>query len=226
MSVYVVANPKGGVGKSTLATNLAGYLARREADRVAAQVASPAEDDRPPVVLADVDRQESGALWLSLRPAELPRIGLWTTDADSLGKLPRGARHAVIDTPAGLQGKRLDAVMKAADAVVVPLQASVFDIYATREFIDELRQRRRHAEVPIAVIGNRVREHTHAAEQLEQFLARLHEQIDLPVLGLLRDTHNYVHLAAHGSSLWDVAPGRVARDLAQWADLTAWVDRH
>ncbi|RZS58095.1 ParA family protein [Sphaerotilus mobilis] len=222
MSVYVVANPKGGVGKSTLSTNLAGYLARREADRANA---SP-DDDRTPVVLADVDRQESGALWLSLRPPELPRIGLWTTDAEALGKLPKGARHAVIDTPAGLQGKRLDAVMKAADAIVVPLQASVFDIYATREFIVELRQRRRHAEVPIAVIGNRVREHTHAAEQLEQFLARLHEQIDVPVLGLLRDTHNYVHLAAHGSSLWDVAPGRVARDLEQWAPLCDWVDRH
>ncbi len=223
MSVYVVANPKGGVGKSTLATNLAGYLARRESDRADA----PSRDDeRPPVVLADVDRQESGALWLSLRPPELPRIGLWTTDAEALGKLPKAARHAVIDTPAGLQGKRLDAVMKAADAILVPLQASVFDIYATRDFIVELRQRRRHAEVPIAVIGNRVREHSHAAEQLEQFLARLHEQIDVPVLGLLRDTHNYVHLAAQGSSLWDVAPGRVARDLEQWVPLTAWVDRH
>ncbi len=224
MSVYVVANPKGGVGKSTLATNLAGYLARREAGRPDAVPVGP--DDRPPVVLADVDRQESGALWLSLRPPELPRIGLWTTDADELGRSPKGARHAVIDTPAGLQGKRLDAVMKVADAILVPLQASVFDIYATREFIVELRQRRRHAEVPIAVIGNRVREHTHAAEQLEQFLARLHEQIEVPVLGLLRDTHNYVHLAAQGSSLWDVAPGRVARDLEQWAPLCDWVDRH
>ncbi|MGY0194460.1 ParA family protein [Leptothrix sp. BB-4] len=223
MSVYVVANPKGGVGKSTLATNLAGYLARREADRAPA---ADEADARPAVVLADVDRQESGALWLSLRPPELPRIGLWTTDADALVKLPKGARHAVIDTPAGLQGKRLEAVIKAADAILVPLQASVFDIYATRDFITELRQSRKHADVPVAVIGNRVREHTHAAEQLEQFLSRLNAQIDVPVLGLLRDTHNYVHLAAQGASLWDVAPGRVARDLEQWAPLSAWVDRH
>jgi chromosome partitioning protein len=222
MSVYVVANPKGGVGKSTLATNLAGYLARREADRA---TDGADRDARPAVVMADVDRQESGALWLSLRPPELPRIGLWTTDPEGLGKLPKGARHAVIDTPAGLQGKRLDAVIKAADAILVPLQASVFDIYATREFIDELRQSRKHAGVPVAVIGNRVREHTHAAEQLEQFLSRLHGQIDVPVLGLLRDTHNYVHLAAQGASLWDVSASRVGRDLEQWGPLVAWVDR-
>ena len=220
MTVCVVANPKGGVGKSTLATNLAGCLARLEADR-----AGGLEPAEPAVVLADVDRQESARLWLSLRPAELPRIGHWPVeDVEHLGKLPRGARHAVIDTPAGLHGKSLDAVMKAADRVLVPLQASVFDIYATRDFIADLKQRRKHAAVPIAVIGNRVREHTFAAEQLEAFLAQLHRELDVPVLGWLRDTHNYVHLAAHGSSLWDVAGSRVARDLEQWAALQAWVD--
>jgi chromosome partitioning protein len=220
MTVYVVANPKGGVGKSTLSTNLAGYLARREADR-----ADGAEAAEPAVVLADIDRQESARLWLSLRPAELPRIGHWRASAaDELGKLPKGARHAVVDSPAGLHGKALNTLMKAADRVLVPLQASVFDIYATRDFIAELKQHRKHADVPIAVIGNRVREHTFAAEQLEAFLAQLHRDLDVPVLGWLRDTHNYVHLAAQGSSLWDVAGSRVARDLEQWAALRAWVD--
>jgi chromosome partitioning protein len=64
----------------------------------------------------------------------------------------------------------------------------------------------------------RVREHTRANEQLHQYLATL----PVPVLGWLRDTQNYVQLAARGLTLWDLAPGRVARDLEQWAPLAAW----
>ena len=49
--------------------------------------------------------------------------------------------------------------------------------------------------------------------------------LGLPVLGMLRNTQNYVQLAAHGLTLWDVAPGRVERDLPQWDGITAFVDR-
>ena len=45
-----------------------------------------------------------------------------------------------------------------------------------------------------------------------------------PVVTHLRDTQNYVHLAAKGLTLWDVAPSRVERDLEQWRPLTAWID--
>jgi chromosome partitioning protein len=209
MAVFVVANPKGGVGKSTISTNLAGYLAHQSA-----------AVGGGPVLLGDVDRQESAHLWLSLRPPELPAIGLWETDVDDMTRLPRGTRHAVLDTPAGLCGKRLEAVMKHADQVLIPLQPSVFDIYATRDFITELHSRRKHAKVPIAVIGNRVREKSFAAEQLQIFL----DSLGVPVLGHLRDTHNYVHLAAHGLTLWDVPTTKVARDLAQWKPVLAWLE--
>jgi chromosome partitioning protein len=203
MGVTVVANPKGGVGKSTIATNLAGYLARQgEA-----------------VGLGDVDRQESARLWLSLRPASLPAVQLWEATHDDVVKLPKTATAGVLDTPAGLSGKKLDAVMKRADRVLVPLQPSLFDIYATRDFIAELMGRRKHEQVAIALVANRVREHTLSAEQLRQFL----DTLGVPVLGELRDTQNYVQLAAHGLSLWDVASSRVSRDLAQWAPVLAWL---
>jgi chromosome partitioning protein len=102
----------------------------------------------------------------------------------------------------------------------VPLQPSIFDIYATRDFIGQLLARRRHERVGIGVIGNRVREGTIAAEQLQAFLATL----GVPLLGHLRDTQNYVHLAARGLTLWDVAPGRVEKDLEQWQPLLRWAD--
>ncbi len=44
------------------------------------------------------------------------------------------------------------------------------------------------------------------------------------MLGFLRDTQNYVHLAARGLTLWDVAPSRVERDLPQWEQILEWVN--
>jgi chromosome partitioning protein len=204
MPVIVVANPKGGVGKSTLSTNLAGYLARQG----------------HAVMLGDTDRQQSARAWLGLRPAGAPAIQTWDIAHDHVVKPPKGVTHVVLDTPAGLHGKRLDEIIKLADKVLVPLQPSIFDIYATRDFVAALQQRKKHDRVPVAVVGNRVREHTIAADQLQAFLGEL----GVPVLGHLRDTQNYVHLAARGLTLWDVAPGRFERDLAQWEPITRWVE--
>jgi chromosome partitioning protein len=205
MPVIVVANPKGGVGKSTVSSNIAGYWANQG----------------HAVMLGDIDRQQSSRLWLSLRPQSLAPIRTWDIDADHLAKPPKGTTHLVLDTPAGLHGKRLDAAMKLADLVLVPLQASVFDIYATRDFITELHSRKRSDKVQLAVVGNRIKDHTKATEHLQEFLATL----GVPVLSLLRDTQNYAHLAAHGLTLWDVPTGKVEKDLAQWAPVTRWLDQ-
>jgi chromosome partitioning protein len=203
MPVIVVANPKGGVGKSTLATNVAGCLA----------AAGHA------VMLGDVDRQQSSRQWLALRPPQAPRISGWDVAADDIVRPPKGTTHVVLDTPAGLHGKRLDAVMKIADRMLIPLQPSLFDIQATHAFVNELRQHRRGAELKLGLVGMRVREHTKANEQLHQYLSTL----PVPVVAWLRDTQNYVQLAAHGLTLWDVARSRVERDLEQWEPLAAWV---
>ena len=203
MPVIVVANPKGGVGKSTLSTNIAGCLAAAGHS----------------VMLGDVDRQHSARDWLAMRPAHLPAVRGWDVSADELLRPPKGTTHVVLDTPAGLHGKRLDAVMRIADRIVIPLQPSLFDIRATHTFVQALRAHRRGQEVKLGLVGMRVRENTRANEQLHSYLATL----PVPVLAWLRDTQNYVQLAAHGLTLWDVAPSRVERDLAQWEPLTAWV---
>ena len=205
MPVIVVANPKGGAGKSTLATNLAGCLAAAGHQ----------------VMLGDIDRQQSSRQWLDLRARAAPRahaIGGWDVSADDIVRPPKGTTHVVLDTPAGLHGKRLDAVMRIADRVLIPLQASLFDIQATHAFVRALRQHRRADHVQLGLVGMRVREHTKAVEQLHHYLAT----VPVPVVAWLRDTQNYVQLAAHGLTLWDVAPSRVERDLAQWQPLQQW----
>lgn len=204
MPVIVVANPKGGVGKSTLSTQIAGYFAARGQS----------------VMLGDADRQLSSKLWLSLRPDSARSITSWEVDRDDIAKPPKGTTHVVLDTPAGLHGKRLKDVLKLAHKVVVPLQASVFDIFATKDFLDELAQSAQAAKTQIGIVGMRVDERTRAAEQLRTFV----ESTGLPVLGYVRNTQNYVQLAARGLTVFDLAPERVARDLTQWQPICAWLD--
>ena len=204
MPVIVVANPKGGAGKTTLSTNIAGYYASRGNS----------------VMLGDVDRQQSARTWLALRPAGLAKISAWEIAHDAVVRPPKGTTHVVLDTPAGLHGKRLDEVMKLADKVLIPLQPSIFDIHATHAFVRELLAHKRGERVQIAIVGMRTREGTIATDQLRGFL----DSLKLPLLGFVRDTQNYVHLAAHGLTLWDVASTRFQGDREQWEPIVTWVN--
>lgn len=203
MPVIVVANPKGGVGKSTLSTQIAGWLARQGRA----------------VTLGDLDRQQSSRQWLALRPPQLPPIVPWEISRDAVARPPKGMTDAVIDTPAGLHNRRLDVAMGVADVMVVPMQPSLFDMQATHAFLNELRAHKRAGAVRIGLVAMRVKDHTIAADRLHEFVGGL----GLPLVASLRDTQNYVHLAAHGLTLFDVAPGRVERDLAQFAPLAEWL---
>lgn len=204
MPVIAIANPKGGVGKSTLATNLAGALARQG----------------HAVMLGDLDRQQSSRQWLALRPPAAPAITNWEIREET-GQVrpPKGTTHVVVDTPAGLHDKKLKALLNLADLMLVPLQPSLFDIQATHRFLAELGEHPRAGKIRVGLVGMRVKDHTIAQERLQQYVSTL----PAPMVAAIRDTQNYVHLAAHGLTLWDVAPSRVERDLPQWEPLLAWV---
>jgi len=205
MPVVLIANPKGGVGKSTIAANLAGFFAYSGRT----------------TMLGDLDRQQSATSWLKLRPAMLPAIKSWNVDPHGVARPPNGTTHVVIDAPAGVNGAKLNGVLKSADRIIVPLQASMFDIGATRQFLDDLFSNgSAPSRAQVGILGVRLDPRTRAAEQLDRFVKTL----GVPVLGYLRDTQNYVHLAAHGLTLWDVAPGRVQKDLEQWLPILKWID--
>ena len=206
MKSILVANPKGGSGKSTLATNLAGYFARGGHQ----------------VMLGDTDRQQSTRDWLQIRPNVLPPIASWEVAKGLPARPPKGSTHVVLDSAAGLHGKTLERLLKQVDQVIVPVQPSLFDILATRHFLEALLEEKtvRKSRAFVAVVGMRVDARTRAAGELERFL----NSYELPVLTCLRDTQLYVQLAAAGMTLFDLTAARAEKDRAQWQAIIDWVD--
>lgn len=206
MHIILVANPKGGAGKTTIAVNLAGHYAasgRRTA-------------------LFDLDRQQSALLWLARRPPQLPGIsGFDVRDDDAALERASGFDVAVIDAPAALRGERLKEIVRIADHAVIPVQPSVFDIDASAAFLERLGDQKsvRKARCQPALIGNRVQARARSARQLETFIASR----GLPALGWLRDSQVYVQTAAAGITLFDLPGRRQALDRAGWQPLLDWL---
>jgi chromosome partitioning protein len=198
MKNILIANPKGGTGKTTLATNLAGYFAVRGKQ----------------VMLADLDRQQSSSSWLERRPADAPQI-------ESNSKQTAKLDWLITDSPAGLRDEKLTDAVKAADCVIVPIQPSAFDIGATRDFLEVLAEEKaiRKNKTFVALVGMRVNLRTHSAAKLAEFM----QQTDLPVLAYLRNTQNYVSAAEQGLSIFDMRASLVAQDIGQWKRLLTWV---
>ena len=203
MPVCLVANPKGGVGKSTISTNIAGFFASQGKK----------------VAIADLDPQQSSQLWLNLRPPAAQHIDTWEYDEEdpkgSLGKFS----NAVGDTPAGFDEKRLKKVLKVVDKVIIPIQPSVFDIFATQHFIQTLLDMKQSKSLDIAIIGMRVDERTISAAKLAEFLGSL----PIEHIGNVMSTQYYVHMAAHGLSLFDMTPSKIEKDLKQWGPICQWL---
>lgn len=203
MKAILVANPKGGSGKSTLSTNIAGYLASC-GKRVA---------------ILDLDRQKSATQWLAMRAPNLPSIEVMQSGVEQDSPLD----WLVIDSPAGLHGKNLEHALKLVHRVIVPIAPSAFDIQASHEFLQQLHQEKmvRKGKVSIGVVGMRMDPRTRAALTLEQFL----QSVDLPILAYLRETQAYVNAGFEGKSLFDLPPSQAQREVEQWAYLLAWLDQ-
>ena len=207
MKAILVANPKGGSGKTTLATNLAGALAAGGRN----------------VMLWDLDRQQSSLSWLAMRPAHHPAIHRLDARKDDTSAIPRGDSWMILDSAAGLHGKNLARALNIAHKVIVPVQPSVFDMAATSAFLQTLVEEKavRKQKTSIGIVGMRVNARTRAAATLEAFLA----QFELPVLTYLRDTQVYVNAAFNGLSLFDLPESVSGRDIEQWQPILDWIDR-
>jgi chromosome partitioning protein len=207
MRSVLIVNPKGGAGKTTLATNLAAALANL---------------DGQDVRLWDLDRQHSALDWLALRPADRPLIRGMNSTQSSVGRNKgAGSGWLILDAPAGIRGKMLDRALKVAHKVIVPIQPSVFDMAASSNFIRELLKEKavRKQNAFVGIVGMRVDPRTRAAATLEAFLG----QFDLPVVTLLRDTQLYANAAFNGLSVFDLPASIGGREVAQWHSLLEWI---
>lgn len=202
MQTVLIANPKGGSGKTTLSTNIAGYLA--------------AQGKR--VSILDLDRQKSATQWLANRPESLPEISALNEN--------KSANHAdwmVIDSPAGLHGKNLEHALRIAQRVIIPVAPSVFDIQASYGFLRALAEVKAvsKGKIAVGVVGMRMNPRTRAALTLENFVR--HQEF--PILAFLRETQAYVNAAFEGKSLFDLPAHLAERELEQWRFMLHWLDQ-
>lgn len=205
MQVTSVINHKGGVGKSTIATNLAGCFANQGAG----------------VLLGDFDVQQSSQNWLNLRPENAANIGVWEVIDGKLTNPEDHISHIIVDSPAGLNGEGLKNMVIMSDKIITPIKPGIFDMLSTQVFLEEIVSliNEQEKNIELCIIGNMVESNTKSAEQLAKFIDSL--GVECPVY--IRQGQIYVHLAAHGLSIFDSKTNIFAKEVDQWRPLIDWI---
>ncbi len=208
MQTILVANPKGGSGKTTVATNVAGWLAGK----------------RQRAALVDRDPQRSAIEWLARRPALFPAIVALPHDPSRKKIKEADPQWVVVDTAAGLHGEELRDAVQHADVMLVPLTPSAFDMAATAHFLAAIAHYKavKQGALALGIVAMRVDARTRSAAELDEFL----KQFEFPLVAHLRDTQVYVHCARDGATVFDLPRSRAEQDWEQWRPLTRWIARH
>jgi chromosome partitioning protein len=213
MQRIVVLNPKGGSGKTTIATNLASHFA--------------VHGERP--LLMDYDVQGSSSHWVRKRHENQAHVdlisvferGALATRAFQLS-VPEGTGRVIIDTPAAVEAQEMPELTRTADKILVPVLPSDIDIHACSRCVQNLllvaKVRRR--DNCLGIIANRVRRNTLSSQALMRFLGTL----GIPVVATLRDSQNYVRAAESGLGIEEMNPYQTAEDLEQWQSLYDWLE--
>jgi chromosome partitioning protein len=214
MQRIVVLNPKGGSGKTTIAINLASYLA--------------SHGHAP--VLMDFDPQGSSVRWVKKRKPTQPPIHVIaafekdtrTTRAFQL-RVPQVTTHVIVDTPAALEAHQMPEMTRDADKVLVPVLPSDIDIHTCSRCIRDLLLvgKIRREDDRIGVIANRVRRNTLTYQSLIRFLHTL----GIPIVATIRDSQNYVRAAELGVGVHEMKSYVAHDDIEQWTPLVDWLAR-
>lgn len=205
MISILVANAKGGCGKTTIATNLAAAYASRGFE----------------TWLVDADRQKSALGWAKARPDARPPIiaRAWKEKLD----LPDGSGARVIfDAPAGVRTKAFAELLRQCDLAIVPVLPSGFDIAATERMLSRVEDLKpvRKGRKPVAVVMNRYRAASRSGKAL---LARLTETGRDPV-ARIADRAIYPDLAGAGIGIFEMSGARNRGITDEWKPLIRFIE--
>ena len=209
----LVINPKGGSGKTTIATTLASYFAC----------------NGQATAMMDYDPQGSTMNWLRLRPAHARKIHGANAAPQKTGlrtlnmHVPAGTQQLVIDAPAGVTGLALQDMLSRSHCILIPVAPSSIDIHATANFIRDLllTGKIRVNNIRLGVVANRVRKTNPVYEPLERFLKAL----NLPLLARVGDSETFVTAAEGGVGIYEMDFAATAAERGQFQPITEWVDR-
>jgi chromosome partitioning protein len=213
MNTTVVINPKGGAGKTTVATNLASYFASRGVH----------------TTVMDYDPQGSSLNWLRQRAPTMPRIHAANGAPTKFGHLrgfenfvPPQTQQLIIDAPAGASGLLLHELIDRARCIVVPVVPSPIDLHASSAFISTLlgMSKVREGYVRLAVVANKVRKSMPSYQPLEYFLS----SHNLKLLARLLDSDVYLKGAETGVGIFEMEPGVSVAERRQFTPLAEWAE--
>jgi chromosome partitioning protein len=212
MNTTLVINSKGGVGKTTITTNLASYFASRGV----------------PTTIADYDPQGSSLNWLRHRPPDAFKIhgadlaprgrgGSALTRRD----IPRETCQLIIDAPAGPSRLLLQDLLARTRSILIPIAPSSIDVHATANFIKDvlLVGQVRFRNVRVAVLANRVRGGKPIYAPLERFIAAL----GISFLTQVSDSDVYVEAAESGLGVFEMPPGKADAERGEILPVAQWV---
>lgn len=194
--IFSVLNSKGGTGKSTLAVHLVRGLQRAGRD----------------VWLVDTDsRQGTAETWSSIASekhgVDIPCMTVQKPKLKNELKALQAGRDSfdvVVDGAAKLEKMDSEAI-RVSDVVLIPVQASGFDLWALDHLADliETRQKVSDGWPAAGFVVSRENPTASEAEEIEEVLA----DHGFPLLGRIRERKVIARATAAGTSVWDYSPG-------------------
>ncbi len=199
MKTILVANQKGGCGKTLTAITLASALSVKGYK----------------VALADADNQKSALQWLKQRPTTATPIQTldWRS-SKSIGDVPKNIEYLIIDAPGALTDEHAEQLVAEAHAIITPLQPSFFDIDSTRRFLKHLQdiKRIRKGKVQLLLLANRTKPNAANNKDIQAFF----DKIDQQPIACISERTAYGKLAMQGLSVFDQSQ-KIYQDMqAQW----------
>lgn len=213
MRSVMILNSKGGAGKTTIATSLAGYFA----------------GNGQCTAIKDYDPQGSSWDWLQQRPISRPEIhGIaafrpsnHTTRVWQM-RLPANTERLIIDTPAGVELAKIASLFRSIDRIIVPVVPSPIDIRASAIFIKELQKflKMYPSNAKMAVVASRVP----ADSTVFYSMQRLFENLDIQIVGRINQSEGYFQAAEHGLSLLELPENSFVEEKAAWGSILSWIE--